>query len=260
MIEIFIAIFLGAYYLFKYSLYKSRKKAYDADLEAKESTYQTKLEEWIKKTTDTELEKEVYEIVNAESMLDVYKKEIELVLKLEFGIPEGSIDAKCFNEYYGGYYNSAKKMFARILMANRGKVLDVDARFGIPTMMGPGTEDWIRQSQLYAGKEIRFSNRVLGFWINEQLKKHGISEAFILESCDKVTKKNATRYRHYYLIENEKDLEHIINALKRPKYDFSHAYYTRNCESMKWGASIRGFYTNSLIIEPADDYTYWHEV
>lgn len=256
MIEIFICIILIPFYFFKYIWHKSKEDAFDNEIKNDERVYNDKIEEWKSKVTDIEIERDVYEIVHNENKLKRHKKEIEDVLCTEFGMQKGVV-SEVFLHNYQYIEPSALEFLSRILMANRGKLRKTDATGGIFIGYDNGTYEWMRKIKCNTKETSMFLLEMTALWINKKLKAEGIDEAFLLESWQGFSADNPSG-RYYYLLKDDADEKKFLNARKEPRKDFSHSYRMRDTEMLRWGASVRGFYTNSVTLRPIEQYEGWY--
>lgn len=187
MFEFFIALFGGAFWGGKYikerSAINSSHKAYESSMIMRE----TRKAEFESKVIDRELEADLEEFIYDTGNYDIVWKEVleafnEMPWKaeedkficltpqaVEIAFGKGTFTKKQREEIAANH----RKQALRIMMANRGKLMQNDAQFGIQTS-GYGAPTVRQAEQLNRGT----ANFIL--WINEKLKEHGIDERVLL--------------------------------------------------------------------------------
>lgn len=188
MFEFFIALFGGLFWGGKIHKEKSETKRAQSDFETTMAIRNARRSEFERKVIDRELEADLEDFVYNTSNYDKVWSEVSKAFdempwkpddeKFICICPE-AVDA-VFGK--GTYTKKQKEQIAanyrkealRIMMANRGKLMWNDARFGIHTI-GDGApttriaEQWNKET----------ANFIL--WINQKLKDHGVNEMVLLE-------------------------------------------------------------------------------
>ena len=169
--ELILALILGAILFGRISANKTAAKNAALDFEESETTFQKQMETWLDRVTDADLEREletyIYEPRNRKAVIDAVNKAYR-----EMGYDQNA-DAMIFQAQKAkdeAYTERCRKTALRILMARRGKLPYWDAHDGIDVTIG--------EAPTYDMRKSKYQQKVrLVFWINDQLKKHGINES-----------------------------------------------------------------------------------
>lgn len=259
MAEIFIAIILGSYYLYKFVFISTGNRVHKAVQEDIDRNFKELCAKWVECVTDPELEERVKNAVSSTKKLRKYKTEIEDVLCSQFGFRNGFIDDVFIKWGDVNYDDSARKLFARILMANRGKLLESDATCGL-CINEP--KEWLHFDQLSREKSSsstlkkeKYSIESLAYWINKQLNKNGIKEDVFLEMFYMSTKDDP-RNLVCYKLETKKDYDCVARLRKFPSRGLVRHSTMPSVEQIMWGPSIKDYCSGSLTYKPAREYSF----
>lgn len=161
-ISFVLFIILFVYYIGKYLSERSASKEFDRKMDLKQS----RLDSWISRVTDSELEQEINEFIQDSSneKYAAFRKELRNTWHMysDEQYPGGNCMSYTDDtEYLIPLRQDAK----RILMANRGKLPDGDASFGFTSPF------YSKESRM---RDVRF---IIG--MDKQLRAHGINEPLI---------------------------------------------------------------------------------
>lgn len=168
--ELILALILGAILFGRIRSDKAATKSAAIDFEESEAAFQEQLKAWLAKVADVDLERELETYIceprNRKAVIDAVNKAYR-----EMGHDQDA-DAMIFlaqKTKDEAYASRCRKTALRIMMARRGKLLYWDAHDGIDVTIG--------DAPTYNMRKAKYQQKVrLVFWINDQLKKHGINE------------------------------------------------------------------------------------
>lgn len=164
MFSLFHTILAGPYLFYKGASDKGKKVAAEKKLVELETITSKNVHEWEAAVTDVDLEKTIMRAVR-EGSKELYRYWDEI--------------SETADEVWGCYATTHQPDYiadldaARILMANRGRLLARDARMGISS-----TNYNYRGARME--KEVR-NVAVLSRWINQKLRDHGIDEQLLTD-------------------------------------------------------------------------------
>ena len=172
MIDLFISLLGIPYYLFKYLSEYHKNARSERRIAEKEQKTRYERALWEQSVIDKALEERIRREVSSPMELAKYRSEIIRSTK-DMGISYGeNIFDVCSTGWLKNF--ASNEMIVRILMANRGKLTEKDAQLGISVEHKKNGE-----SQAF---EIREKGKLV-WWINKQLREHGINEDLLAVAC-----------------------------------------------------------------------------
>lgn len=167
MLELFIALFGGAYYGFKLHNEKQKSKAADEANEQRIAAMRTDLSVWLAKVTDADLEYEVDKLIGGSSINEIYGEMAPVLSQI---MPE----IKNVYDFRGSIFYKHLSLIKLVLMAQHGKIPRSAALCGI------------RSPAVYDKIEIRKWKQVYSImsWVDRELEKHGIEAMIFSDGCE----------------------------------------------------------------------------
>lgn len=190
MLEFFIALFGGLFYGTKYASEKSEINAIRRENESKSNASRVNKEDWMAKVVDKELEMQLEDFIYHSENYNAVWQEVSAAFA-EMPWNRDRI-LMCFSPddvvraFGKGVFtkkereNIAKnhrKEALRIMMANRGKLCQFDAEYGICNY------DKLAPTVLEAKRQSEQSAQFV-MWINDRLKRYNIDEDLFIETLD----------------------------------------------------------------------------
>ena len=162
-----LAIILAIVVFGKIALDNSEKKASDREFAQAMKKFSDANKSWIDKVVDEQLEEQL------EQDIFIGEKREQFLEEVRQAYSEMSKDTS-------NIFMPRKTELLRILLARRGKLRYIDAENGIENLVS------ILKPTPIEGKKNYESQLKFAIWMNEQLKKHGVDEEFVLVGIDEL--------------------------------------------------------------------------